>query len=99
MFGHDSSELPARAFDTLVQTVEQAEPGDRHNAIGQTKDGKRLLLDVQRNDWLSFDDELRRTIIIHDLTEEIRTQDELKTPRHCMILPCKVRRSGCLTWI
>ncbi|MCD2312780.1 CHASE domain-containing protein [Pseudosulfitobacter pseudonitzschiae] len=81
MFGHDSFELSARAFETLVQPVEQVEPGSRHNAIGQTKDGRRLLLDVQRNDWQSFDEELRKTIIIHDLTEEIRTQDELKNTK------------------
>lgn len=81
MFGYDATDLPARDFETLVRDVPDGPQDDRHNATGVTKDGKRLLLDVQRNNWQSFDDELRQTIIVHDLTDEIRIQNELNNTK------------------
>ncbi len=81
MFGYDASDLPARHFETLVCDVPEGPQNDRHNATGVTKDDKRLLLDVQRNNWRSFDDELRQTVIVHDLTDEIRIQNELNNTK------------------
>jgi PAS domain S-box-containing protein len=81
MFGYDADEMPAKDFVSLVRPDPERKPHDRHNALGRTKEGTRLLLDVQRNDWKSFDGHVRKTIIVHDLTDEIRTQNELKNTK------------------
>lgn len=81
MFGYDADEMPAKDFVSLVRPDPERKPHDRHNALGRTKVGTRLLLDVQRNGWKSFDGHIRKTIIVHDLTDEIRTQNELKNTK------------------
>jgi len=81
MFGYDAAQMPTKDFASLVRMEKQNGSHGRHNAIGRSKAGSELLLDVQRNGWKSFDDLLRNTIIVHDLTEEIRIQNELKNTK------------------
>jgi PAS domain S-box-containing protein len=94
MFGYSADEMPAKDFSALVRCPTDPDPQERHNAIGHTKDGAELLLDVQRNVWKSFDDYLRKTIIVHDLTEEIRIQNELKNTKTLYDLALQGARIG-----
>lgn len=77
-FGYGLSEMNGLAFDQFVKvTAEGAEPGT-NNASGLTRQGERLALDVQRNDWLTFDGAARTTAIVRNLTAEHEAQRELQ---------------------
>lgn len=75
-FGYTEPEIVGLQFASLASEI--VEPDGSHNAIGWVKGGRTLELDLQRNDWLTRDRELRTTAIIRDLTEQNNAQRELR---------------------
>lgn len=75
-FGYSKDEMSQLHFSTL--TTEISDPDGNHNALGRTKDGGVLELDLQCNEWLTSDGEMRTTAIVRDLTEHNRAERELK---------------------
>lgn len=75
-FGYTKDEMSRLHFDAL--TTEVDDPDENHNALGHTKNGRVLELDLQCNEWLTSDGEMRTTAIARDLTEQNKAQRELK---------------------
>ena len=74
-FGYLESEMRNIAFSSFAGPVKGSQK--THNAIGTTKTGKSLELDLQRNTWKTSDGQTRTTVIIRDLTEQNLAQREL----------------------
>ncbi|WP_241434465.1 CHASE domain-containing protein [Sulfitobacter noctilucae] len=76
-FGFTSGEITGMKFANLATLL--AEPAETHNAIGVRKDGRKLELDLQRNDWMNSEGAASTTVIIRDLTEQNQAQRDLKS--------------------
>lgn len=75
-FEYTADEIHALKFDALVRAMQEA--AEDHNATGMTKSGRQLVLDLQRNEWMTADGATRTTAIIRDLTKELAAQYEVK---------------------
>lgn len=75
-FGYTDSELRGIGFHTLAVPAEVEDDVD-HNAIGITKAGRCLTLDLQCNTWSTVDGKKRTTAIMRDITEQSRMQREI----------------------
>lgn len=77
-FGYELAEMGGLEFDQFIKFFHDAASTEPYNASGLTKQGERLVLDVQCNDWLTFDGAARTTAIVRDLTAEQEAQKELR---------------------
>jgi PAS domain S-box-containing protein len=92
-FGYTHSEIIGEMhFSSLVKDNE--DQSDSYNALGKTKSGEILELDVQRNSWKTHDCETRTTAIIRDLTEQNDAQRELKRSRTLFDLALRGAKIG-----
>lgn len=79
-FGYTDTELRGIGFHMLA-VPEEVDDGVDHNAIGITKAGRRLTLDLQCNAWSAVDGKKRTTAIMRDVTEQSRMQREIARTR------------------
>tara|TARA_R110002049_G_scaffold44333_6_gene130160 strand:+ start:15865 stop:18960 length:3096 start_codon:yes stop_codon:yes gene_type:complete len=77
-FGYSTSEMDWLDFDDVIAIAPETHSDDQYNAIGRTKTGGTLMLDLQRNDWKTYTGETRVTAIVRDLTSQIAAQDEMR---------------------
>lgn len=75
-FGYTKDEIGEMHFGSLTTKI--TDPDENHNALGHAKDGRVLELDLQCNQWLTSDGEMRTTAIARDLTDQNKAQRELK---------------------
>ncbi|WP_386630024.1 CHASE domain-containing protein [Sulfitobacter geojensis] len=75
-FGFTDAEMNDKSFDALVTEI--ADPEGSHNAVGKTKTGQVLELDLHCNKWRTSEGEQRTTAIIRDLTDQNKAERELK---------------------
>lgn len=78
-FGYSDVEMTKLHFSSLAGYV--GERNETHNAIGYTKRGQRLELDLQRNAWKNSEGQHCTTAIIRDLTDQNNAQRDLKRNR------------------
>ncbi|UYV37817.1 PAS domain S-box protein [Rhodobacteraceae bacterium D3-12] len=79
LFGYSQLELVNAPFDTLVTRTDA--PGQNYNALASTKTNQTLELEVQINNWKTFDGEPRITAIMRDLSDKNEAQRNLKRSR------------------
>lgn len=91
-FGFTEAEMKNVSFASIARGIDDAD--QNHNAIGTTKDGEVLELDLQRNDWLSGHGQLRSTIILRDLTAQNLAQRELSRSKVLFDLALKGSEIG-----
>lgn len=77
-FGYEPTEMNGLAFDQFIKLSNEPSNAEPYNATGLTQQGERLVLDVQRNDWLTFDGASRTTAIVRNVTAEQKAQRELQ---------------------
>jgi PAS domain S-box-containing protein len=75
-FGFTHDEMSDKSFGSLVTEI--TDPDGSHNAVGRSKDGGVLELDLHCNQWLTSEGETRTTAIIRDLTDQNKAQRELR---------------------
>lgn len=91
-FGFSSGEMTAKDFREIVTEVEAA--SDEHNAVGVTKAGAGLVLDVQRNSWTTSEGAARTTVIVRDLTAQHEAQSEIRKTKTSYDLALQGARIG-----
>ncbi|KIN63752.1 Multi-sensor Signal Transduction Histidine Kinase [Sulfitobacter noctilucicola] len=74
-FGYTDAEMRGMRFSYLASQLPV--PTETHNAIGNSKDGRRLELDLQRNDWIDSEGTASTTVILRDLTKQNNAQRDL----------------------
>lgn len=75
-FGYSEAELNKMAFAAIAQEVNR--PNENYNAIGHTKSGQEIELDLQMNRWTTSEGHARTTVIIRDLTAQNSAERELR---------------------
>ena len=93
-FGYGPSEMDGMSFDQFVKPLPDGAVSEGHNATGLTRRGAQLVLDVQRNDWVSFDGAPRATAIVRNLTAEHHAQSELRRTKRLYDLALEGARIG-----
>ncbi|WP_370401961.1 CHASE domain-containing protein [Sulfitobacter sp. JB4-11] len=93
-FGYGLSEMDGMGFDQFIKPVPDDSGAEDYNATGMTRRGAHLVLDVQRNDWLTFDGAARTTAIVRDLTAEHKAQRELRRTKRLYDLALEGARIG-----
>ncbi|MEW9919237.1 CHASE domain-containing protein [Marimonas sp. MJW-29] len=91
-FGYDGAEITALRFQDIVTDIEGS--GEHHNAVGVTKAGSGLVLDVQRNSWSTSEGVGRTTAIVRDLTAEHAAQAEIRKTKTSYDLALQGARIG-----
>lgn len=77
-FGHSPAQITSMPFDAMVTDPPRELAEDGYNALGYTRKGEERVLDVQYNDWTSFDGAPRTTAILRDLTAQHNALKEIK---------------------
>lgn len=93
-FGYRPTELPGMCFTDLITRAEHQAGQTPFNARGTTLSGEPLMLDLQRNNWLTSEGEPRVTAIVRDLTVEYETQRELENTKTLYDLALKGSQIG-----
>lgn len=75
-FGYSENELKNLTFSSIAKEVE--DPQENYNAIGKTKSGQTIELDLQMNRWSTSEGDDRTTVIIRDLTAQNNAERELR---------------------
>lgn len=75
-FGYSEIELKNMEFSEIAREV--SKPEENYNAIGRTKSGEAIELDLQMNRWSTSDGHGRTTVIISDLTAQNSAVRELR---------------------
>lgn len=75
-FGYPAQTMNGLFFDNLITDLGTQSKDQMFNATGTTRDGRRLILDLQRNDWVTYEYAERTTAIVRDLTGEYAAIEE-----------------------
>ena len=70
IFGYCKDSAIGRAFEELVEIPQAKHLDAEEPAIGHTRTGSTLLLDVECNAWTTADGDARITAIVRDVTSE-----------------------------
>ncbi|MBD3662598.1 CHASE domain-containing protein [Sulfitobacter aestuariivivens] len=76
-FDIGTRKIEGTSFSAFVEQVPDTSPKDSNNAVGLTTDGRRLALNLQRNEWITHDGTRRTTAIVRDISAEIAAVHEL----------------------
>lgn len=75
-FGYPPQAMVDLYFDEMVSDLTNLSGGQIFNATGTRRDGQGLILDLQRNNWLTHENAARTTAIVRDMTREYRAIEE-----------------------
>ena len=75
-FGFSEAEMSGMQFSSIASETDESQ--ENYNALGKTKSGQTIELDLQLNNWLTSEGHTRTTVIIRDLTEQNSAQREVK---------------------
>jgi PAS domain S-box-containing protein len=92
LFGYERADLIGIDFSTLLHGQladyfarghgEVGSVGDRGEFTTTTKAGVPLVVDVQINTWATGDGQLRHTVIMVNITDKRKVEDELRHTQH-----------------
>ena len=74
-FGFAPEEMHGVKISVFARAAQSADGS--YNAVGKTRTGEALELDLQRNDWTDGNGDRRSTVVIRDVTMQNRAQQEL----------------------
>ncbi|QFT59061.1 Sensor histidine kinase YycG [Sulfitobacter sp. THAF37] len=75
-FGYPAHGLIDLQFDDLVTDLKNLSEDQMFNASGTRLDGQGLILDLQRNSWVTYEGADRTTALVRDLTAEYEAIEE-----------------------
>jgi PAS domain S-box-containing protein len=81
LFHCDHNGLVGQKFSTFVQTNTGKQTWDICNAQGVLPNGDPLMLDVHSNTWQAAEDVTKTTVLIRDVTEQIKSRIEIDAVR------------------
>lgn len=82
LFRFSGDDLLNISLTTLLNEDPTTDPAGRSLAQGVNAHGDLLFLDLQRNDWTTADGQFRQTMLLRDITEEIKSSRALRDNEH-----------------
>lgn len=77
-FGYPPQAMVDLYFDEMVTALTNLSEDQIFNATGARRDGQGLILNLERNNWLTHEHEERTTAILRDMTREYHAIEETR---------------------